>query len=430
MMRTRYLIVPLAMALASGVAAMPLMRAQAAVDITVTVAPPPIPVYEQPPLPGPGYMWTPGYWAYDAADGYYWVPGTWVEPPEVGLLWTPGYWAWENNDYAWNAGYWGPTVGFYGGIDYGFGYTGDGFYGGRWDHGHFAYNTAVWNTGGAHVANSYRQAVTRHEGNRVSFTGGHGGLTARPSAAQEQAAHARHVQATAPQTRQESAARQDPRLRATANHGKPPVAATARAGDFKTHPIAATGAGGPMPAQTGPNAAAPKAGPNRTGTTAKPGVTPNERNAERPNGANPAERNAAAPNAMHPAERNAVRPNEAPPGERNAAGPNAAHPEAHGVTPNGAHPQARVPARPAEHPQAQMPQPQHQTEARPVQHRPARAEIPQAHHEVATEPRGPAARPMGGGGAPPHPMAAPAAAPHPAVAPHQAGPAERDRKQP
>ena len=29
-------------------------------------------------LPGPGYIWTPGYWAYDPADGYYWVPGTWV----------------------------------------------------------------------------------------------------------------------------------------------------------------------------------------------------------------------------------------------------------------------------------------------------------------------------------------------------------------
>jgi len=48
------------------------------------------------------------------------------------LLWTPGYWAWQNDAYVWYAGYWGPTVGFYGGIDYGFGYPGSGFYGGYW----------------------------------------------------------------------------------------------------------------------------------------------------------------------------------------------------------------------------------------------------------------------------------------------------------
>src|SRR6185437_11910163 len=151
-MRARFLVLPLAMTLASGVAMMPLMHpAQAAIDISINIAPPPLPVYEQPPLPGPGYMWSPGYWAYDPADGYYWVPGTWVEPPEVGLLWTPGYWAFVGGAYAWNAGYWGPTVGFYGGVDYGFGYTGRGFYGGRWDHGHFAYNRAAWNVGNAHV---------------------------------------------------------------------------------------------------------------------------------------------------------------------------------------------------------------------------------------------------------------------------------------
>ncbi len=57
-------------------------------DLVITVAPPELPVYEQPAIPEPGYIWTPGYWAY-SRDGYYWVPGTWVEPPSVGLLWTP-----------------------------------------------------------------------------------------------------------------------------------------------------------------------------------------------------------------------------------------------------------------------------------------------------------------------------------------------------
>jgi len=53
-----------------------------AVSITVDAAPPPLPVYDQPPLPEPGYMWTPGYWAW-SPDGYFWVPGTWVQPPQA-----------------------------------------------------------------------------------------------------------------------------------------------------------------------------------------------------------------------------------------------------------------------------------------------------------------------------------------------------------
>ena len=52
-----------------------------------------LPVYAQPFCPGEGYIWTPGYWAYDYDDGdYYWVPGTgWV----LCLLWTPS-WGGEN----------------------------------------------------------------------------------------------------------------------------------------------------------------------------------------------------------------------------------------------------------------------------------------------------------------------------------------------
>src|SRR3974390_144472 len=122
-------------------------RARAGVFISITVAPPVLPVYVQPPVPGPGYMWTPGYWAWDEDAGdYYWVPGAWVLAPEPGLLWTPGYWGWDDNGiYVWHAGYWGPHVGFYGGINYGFGYTGVGFVGGAWHGSVYSYNTAVTN---------------------------------------------------------------------------------------------------------------------------------------------------------------------------------------------------------------------------------------------------------------------------------------------
>src|SRR5215472_13082996 len=82
------------------------------------VSPPPeLPVYEQPPIPAPGYLWTPGYWA-SGPNGYFWVPGTWVQPPAVGVLWMRGYWGWRDGIYTWNAGYWGPHIGFYGGVNY------------------------------------------------------------------------------------------------------------------------------------------------------------------------------------------------------------------------------------------------------------------------------------------------------------------------
>src|SRR3974390_628509 len=65
--------------------------AQVSIGVSVSFAPPELPVYEQPICPGDGYIWTPGYWAWDGYD-YYWVPGTWVLAPEVGFFWTPAWW--------------------------------------------------------------------------------------------------------------------------------------------------------------------------------------------------------------------------------------------------------------------------------------------------------------------------------------------------
>jgi hypothetical protein len=67
------------------------------VGISATFGPPPLPVYVQPPCPVEGYLWEPGYWAWDPDDGdYYWVPGVWVAPPTVGFLWTPSYWGFSD----------------------------------------------------------------------------------------------------------------------------------------------------------------------------------------------------------------------------------------------------------------------------------------------------------------------------------------------
>ena len=201
------------------------------IGVSITVAPPAIPVYTQPICPGPNYIWTPGYWAW-GPDGYYWVPGTWVVAPAVGLLWTPGYWGWGDGVYIWHAGYWGPHVGFYGGINYGFGYFGVGYEGGYWRGRDFFYNRSVTRVNTTIIHNVYDRRVVERSVSRVSYNGGRGGINARPTAREETATRERRFGATSVQTRQESLARSDRRQWASENHGRPGVTASQRAGEF------------------------------------------------------------------------------------------------------------------------------------------------------------------------------------------------------
>jgi len=217
----------------SQTCACPTSGASAAYLIQADEPPPPLPEYDQPPIPAPGYYWTPGYWAWNN-DDYYWVPGAWVEPPQPGLLWTPGFWAFVGGVYAFTPGYWGHEVGYYGGIDYGYGYGGSGYQGGRWDNGQFFYNTTVNNLGAAHIASVYHQPIVRSTAvNRASFNGGRGGVVATPTAAQTVVDKAQHVPPTAAQRNQARLASVDRTQFVSANHGKPAVAATERSGEFK-----------------------------------------------------------------------------------------------------------------------------------------------------------------------------------------------------
>lgn len=206
--------------------------AQVVVSISVG-APPALPVYDQPPVPAPGYIWTPGYWAY-GSDGYFWVPGTWAQAPEPGLLWTPGYWGWSDNGYAWYPGYWATEVGFYGGIDYGYGYGGVGYEGGYWNHGAFYYNrsvTRISNT--TNITNVYNKTVVNNTTvSNVSYNGGTGGTPARPTPAELAVSHERHVPPTTDQTQHEHTASTNRAQWASANHGKPAVVATPKPGEF------------------------------------------------------------------------------------------------------------------------------------------------------------------------------------------------------
>ena len=185
--------------------------AQVAVGVSIRIGPPALPVYEQPPCPHDGYLWTPGYWAY-GPDGYFWVPGVWVAAPRVGVLWTPGYW--------------GPHVGFYGGINYGFGYGGVGFVGGEWRGGAFAYNTAVVHVNETVVHVYVNRTVINNPTvvNRTSFNGP-GGVTAHATPQEQTAMHEQHFQPTSNQLAHEHTAGQDRNQLASNNHGRPTTAA-------------------------------------------------------------------------------------------------------------------------------------------------------------------------------------------------------------
>jgi hypothetical protein len=184
--------------------------------------------------PGEGYIWTPGYWAHgdDENDDYYWVPGVWVMPPRVGVLWTPGYWGWNEGVYIFHVGYWGPHVGFYGGVNYGFGYGGVGFGGGEWRGEHFAYNTAVTNVNTTVIHNTYvnNTVIVNNNTtvNRISYNGGPHGIAARPTSSEMAASRESHFRPTTTQVSHQNFARSDKSSFASVNHGRPATPAMSK----------------------------------------------------------------------------------------------------------------------------------------------------------------------------------------------------------
>ena len=180
--------------------------------------------------------------------------GEWVRAPVVGYLWTPGYWGWSDSLYVWHAGYWGPHVGYYGGIDYGFGYAGHGYYGGHWDHGTFVYNTAVTRVNTTIIHNTYRETVVvNHDhATRVSFNGGPGGVVAKPTVEDRAAAAEHHMPWTPNPNGAPIGASKHKELRASINHGTPSLAAVSHSpalNDRKRQRSSAPHPGEAQPAQ-------------------------------------------------------------------------------------------------------------------------------------------------------------------------------------
>ena len=262
------------------------------VEVQASQPPPPLPDYDQPPCPEDGYLWTPGYWHWTGSD-YYWIPGTWVQPPRVGVLWTPGYWGFVGGYYGWHTGYWGPHVGFYGGVNYGFGYVGVGFAGGRWAGNSFAYNTAVNNVNTTVIHNTYNTTVVNNiTVNKVSYNGGTGGVAATPTAQERVAAQEQHVMPTPIQRQHVQEAIRNPALSAHANGGHPAIAATPRAAALSAPGV--VGARGANAAPHRVSDAATIAAPNATRSNAPAGsgvaATPHRAPKPQPKPAPPADR--------------------------------------------------------------------------------------------------------------------------------------------
>lgn len=91
-------------ALAAASLALPL-AAQARIDVDINVAPPP-PRYEVVPAPRVGFVWAPGYWAWD--NGHHrhvWRGGHYVRERH-GQRWVPDRWAEHEGRYRYEPGRW------------------------------------------------------------------------------------------------------------------------------------------------------------------------------------------------------------------------------------------------------------------------------------------------------------------------------------
>ncbi|HEX4341832.1 MAG TPA: hypothetical protein VH255_00475 [Verrucomicrobiae bacterium] len=73
-------------------------------DLVVNAEPPPPQNEVIVASPGPGYVWTRGYWEW---HGHWaWVGGRWIVGPRPGAIWVEGRWAPRRGRYVYVRGYW------------------------------------------------------------------------------------------------------------------------------------------------------------------------------------------------------------------------------------------------------------------------------------------------------------------------------------
>jgi WXXGXW repeat (2 copies) len=341
--------------------------------------PPELPVYEQPEAPEPNYLWTPGYWGW-GTGGYYWIPGAWCAPPYYGALWTPGYWGFYGNRYGFHRGFWGLHIGFYGGINYGFGYTGSGYHGGYWQGNNFYYNRSVNRINVTRITNVYnRTVIVNNNYNRVSYNGGRGGINVRPQAAELAAMRGPRTPPMSTQLQNQREASQNRQQFYNQNKGRPAMVAA-------TRPIAAQpGIQRPNPGETRPGQPGNRPGQPQT----RPGQPEN-----RPG--QPANRPQVQPTRPGQPENRPGQPQTRPVQPENRPGQPQTRPVQPQVRPT--QPQTRPapqvrPAQPQTRPAPQVRPAQPQTRPAPQQPRPQPQQRPAPQERPAPQPRPQQARP-------------------------------------
>ncbi len=103
-MKTRFLILPLAVATAvlAGCVVAPAPRPY--YGEAVVVAPPPPRVEVVGPPPVAGYLWIDGFWSWRGSR-HEWVPGRW-EAPRPGYYWAPHRWERDGDRWREQGGRW------------------------------------------------------------------------------------------------------------------------------------------------------------------------------------------------------------------------------------------------------------------------------------------------------------------------------------
>jgi hypothetical protein len=242
----------------------------------------------------------------------------------------------------------------------------------------------------------YHPVVYRSTYEHVSFNGGPGGVRARPSREQMVAGREHHVAFTSLQQRQQRMAFADHSLRADYNHGRPPVAATARPAVFHGNGVsAARAAGGPVHFPSAHGAA-----PMRSD---RPSWASGQNHAARP-----MERGAPAHGEPGLARPEQQRFESRPQGHNFEARPQSHSFEAHGSRPvERPQPQFRASPRPQQSREYSRPQPQfHESQRSQTQVRQDPRPQPQVHQNFRAPPQRPAARgpvpQQRGGGERPH----------------------------
>jgi hypothetical protein len=308
-------------------------------------------------------MWTPGYWSY-ASAGYYWAPGVWVVAPYVGALWTPPYWGFQNGRYREHHGYWASHVGYYGGVDYGFGYVGRGYEGGYWKQGTFNYNRSVNHVNTTVIHNVYNYRVTNITNVRISYVGGQGGLNVRPTPSEIAVLHERRLAPVPAQVTYVRQAQANHAQFASVNGGRPQIVVDIHPLVTAYHapaPHVAAVPGGRVLASA-PERREPVTVRQQQPAAGRPAVEP---------------RQPARPAPERPQQAAPIRQENRPAAEPRPA-----------ARPVPEHPQQAAPVRPENRPVAEP-----RAAARPVPERPQQAAPVRPENRPAVEPR-PAARPL------------------------------------